>query len=188
MLGESSENVSSTNPIPAKPFKDELFIDDDSDNVYGDTDKLNADDMMLDEEGSGMGSSSKGTGVEDMESSGSGYGPDDEDAPTNSKNKEKPGPDSEDDEDEDIDDEDETDENNDFDKKPMKTNFPTTASTSTTSTTTTTAKNYDDEQVWLNNVLNFTYYYQISNSKNIYILYFTSKNNYIEISIDYISS
>lgn len=144
MLAESSKNDSSINPIPLKSSsKDELFIDDETDTSdVGDTDKLDADEMMLGEEGSGMGPPSKGTGAEDMESSGSGYGPDDEDAAVSSgKTKGKPGLDSEED---DIDDEDEEDEDNDdFDKQ--KVDIPATVTTTSTSTTTTTTENYDEE-------------------------------------------
>lgn len=142
MLAQSDKNVSSTKPL--KPNKEELFIDDESENADdGDTDKLDADDMMLGEEGSGMGPPSKGTGAEDMESSGSGYGPDDEDAHVGSKSKGKPGVDSEEDEDDmdDGDDEDE-DDTEDFDtEKPQKVFTPVT----TTSTTTTTDKSLDEE-------------------------------------------
>lgn len=143
MLAESSKNNSLINPIPLKSSsKDELFIDDETDTSDGgDTDKLDADDMMLGEEGSGMGPPSKGTGAEDMESSGSGYGPDDEDAAVSSgKTKGKPGLDSGED---DIDDEDDEDEDNDdFDKQ--KVDIPTAITTTSTSTTTTT-ENYEEE-------------------------------------------
>lgn len=140
VLAQSNKNVSSTKPV--KGYKDELFIDDESDND-GDTDKLDADDMMLGEEGSGMDPPSKGTGAEDMESSGSGYGPDDEDAQVGGKNKGKAGVDSEEDEDDmdDGDDEDE-DDNEDFDtEKSQKVFTPVT----TASTTTTTVKSLDEE-------------------------------------------
>ncbi|XP_008183893.1 syndecan [Acyrthosiphon pisum] len=125
-----------------EPSDNELFIDDESDND-GNTDKLDADDMMLGEEGSGMDPPSKGTGAEDMESSGSGYGPDDEDAQVGGKNKGKAGVDSEEDEDDmdDGDDEDE-DDNEDFDtEKSQKVFTPVT----TASTTTTTVKSLDEE-------------------------------------------
>ncbi|XP_022166440.1 syndecan [Myzus persicae] len=142
VLAQSNKNVSSTKPL--KPYKEELFIDDESENADdGDTDKLGADDMMLGEEGSGMGPPSKGTGAEDMESSGSGYGPDDEDAQVGGKSKGKAGVDSEEDEDDmdDGDDEDE-DDTEDFDtEKPQKVFNPVT----TTSTTTTTVKSLDEE-------------------------------------------
>jgi len=142
VLAQSNKNVSSTKPL--KPYKEELFIDDESENTDdGDTDKLDADDMMLGEEGSGMGPASKGTGAEDMESSGSGYGPDDEDAQVGGKSKGKPGVDSEEDEDDmdDGDDEDE-DDTEDFDtEKPQKVFNPVTSP----STTTTTVKSIDEE-------------------------------------------
>lgn len=142
VLAQSDKNVSSTKP--SKPYKDELFIDDDSENSDdGNTDKLDADDMMLGEEGSGMGPPSKGTGAEDMESSGSGYGPDDEDAQVGGKSKGKAGVDSEEDEDDmdDGDDEDE-DDNEDFDtEKSQKVFTPVT----TASTTTTTVKSLEEE-------------------------------------------
>lgn len=147
VLAESDKNVSSTKPL--KPSKDELFIDDESENSDdSDTDKLNADDMMLGEEGSGMGSPSKGTGAEDMESSGSGYGPDDEDAQVGGKSKSKPEVHSEDEDDEDMDDVDDEDEddNEDFENtdKPQKVFTPVT----TTSTTTTTVKSLDEESIF----------------------------------------
>jgi len=143
VLAQSNKNVSATKPV--KAYKDELFIDDESDNADdGNTDKSEADDdMMLGEEGSGMGPPSKGTGAEDMESSGSGYGPDDEDAQVVGKNKGKAGVDSEEDEDDmdESDDEDE-DDNEDFDtEKSQKVFTPLT----TASTTTTTVKSLDEE-------------------------------------------
>ncbi|KAL4149132.1 hypothetical protein QTP88_003141 [Uroleucon formosanum] len=139
VVAQSNKNVSSTKPL--KSFKEELFIDDDDGDTN--TDKLDADDMMLGEEGSGMGPPSKGTGAEDMESSGSGYGPDDEDAQVVGKNKGKAGVDSEEDEDDmdDGDDEDE-DDNEDFDtEKSQKVFTPVT----TVSTTTTTVKSPNEE-------------------------------------------
>lgn len=145
VLAESDKNISSTKPL--KPSKEELFIDDESENSDdSDTDKLDADDMMLGEEGSGMGPPSKGTGAEDMESSGSGYGPDDEDAQVGGKSKGKPGVDSEEDE-EDIDDGDDEDDddNGDFDTESTPKIFTPVP---TTSTTTTTVKNHDEESIF----------------------------------------
>ncbi|XP_025197780.1 syndecan [Melanaphis sacchari] len=145
VLAESDKNISSTKPL--KPSKEELFIDDESENSDdSDTDKLDADDMMLGEEGSGMSPSSKGTGAEDMESSGSGYGPDDEDAQVSGKNKGKSGVDSEEDE-EDMDDGDDEDDddNEDFDtENPHKMFSPVT----TASTTTTTVKSHGEESIF----------------------------------------
>ncbi|KAF0760799.1 syndecan-like, partial [Aphis craccivora] len=145
VLAESDKNISSTKPL--KPSKEELFIDDESENSDdSDTDKLDADDMMLGEEGSGMSPPSKGTGAEDMESSGSGYGPDDEDAQVGGKSKGKPGVDSEEDE-EDIDDGDDEDDddNGDFDTESTPKIFTPVP---TTSTTTTTVKNHDEESIF----------------------------------------
>ncbi|CAH1717007.1 unnamed protein product [Aphis gossypii] len=145
VLAESDKNISSTKPL--KPSKEELFIDDESENSDdSDNDKLDADDMMLGEEGSGMGPPSKGTGAEDMESSGSGYGPDDEDAQVGGKSKGKPGVDSEEDE-EDIDDGDDEDDddNGDFDTESTPKIFTPVP---TTSTTTTTVKNHDEESIF----------------------------------------
>jgi hypothetical protein len=143
VLTESNKNISSTLK-PSKPLKEELFIDDESDD--GDTDKLDPDDMMLGEEGSGMGPPSKGTGAEDMESSGSGYGPDDEDAQVGGKSKGKAGVDSEeDDEDMDDGDDEDDDDNEDFDtENPHKMFTPV----STISTTTTTVKSHDEESIF----------------------------------------
>ncbi|XP_050436324.1 syndecan [Adelges cooleyi] len=148
VLAESSKNVSS-NPIPLKSDKDDLFIDDPSEHGEDtDTDKIEADDMMLGEEGSGNGPAPKGTGAEDMESSGSGYGPDDEDAQVGNKGKGKAGPDAEDeDEEEDEDDKEDEDEDEDIDvpddKISVHKSNPTTSSTSTTTTTTTTTTTED---------------------------------------------
>jgi len=157
VVAQSNKNVSSTKP--SKSFKEELFIDDD-DNGDTDTDKLDADDMMLGEEGSGMSPPSKGTGVEDMESSGSGYGPDDEDAQVGGKNKGKAGVDSEEDED-DIDDGDDEDEddNEDFDtEKSQKVFTPVT----TASTTTTTVKSLDEESNFPEQVCLYKYLFYLS--------------------------
>lgn len=147
MLAESSNNGSIASSIPHKSTpKDELFIDDETDNA--DDRNESADDDMIGDEGSGMSPTSKGTGVEDTESSGSGYGPDDEDAVVGNNQKGRPGPDSEEDEDDiEDDDEEEEEDGDDFEKvKLQKANTPSTAiTTSTTSTTTTTTENYDEE-------------------------------------------
>lgn len=159
MLAESDKNISSTKPL--KPSKEELFIDDESENSDdSDTDKLDADDMMLGEEGSGMSPPSKGTGAEDMESSGSGYGPDDEDAQVGGKSKGKPGVDSEEDE-EDIDDGDDEDDddNGDFDTESTPKIFTPVP---TTSTTTTTVKNHDEESIFPEQVHLYKFIFYLS--------------------------
>lgn len=144
----------STKPTSKPLTKDELFIDDDFNN--DDSDKIDPDAMMLDEEGSGMDPATKGTGAEDMESSGSGYGPDDEDAQVSNKSNGKTPIDS--DEDDEIDDDDEEeDDNEDFNKeKAQKPIQPISTTTSTTSSTARTPKD-DEEPKYIDPVCSFNY-------------------------------